>query len=147
MECITLQEAIWKKLNCTSTKKTTRAYTKLFTLSLCDIMENKWNKFAEENTMSTKKMEINLYFIKKPEKEVTAIPLDQATMFVDKYIIRAHKKYVDNMNKGFDEIFARNPDMKRLSDEEIEQIKNEPSSSEHESDDSVDSEAESDDHV
>jgi hypothetical protein len=144
MEYITLQEAVWKKLNCISTKRTTRKFHKLTTLSLCEIMENKWNKCAGETSLSIKKMETNLYYTKKPEKEVVAIPLDDATKFVDKYIFRAHKKYVDNMNKGFDEIFARNPNMKRLSQEEIKQVENEPSSSEHESDDS---EAESDEYV
>ena len=79
-------------------------------------------------------METDLYYTKNPQKEVIAIQIDKATLFVDKYILRAHKKYVDKMNKGFDEIFARNTDMKRLSDEEIKQIQNEPSESEHESD-------------
>lgn len=133
MEYITLQAAVWRKLNCTSTKKHTRAHAKLFTLSLCEIMEDRWNKFSTLYD-SIKKLETDLYYTKNPQKEVIAIPIDKAILFVDKYTIRAHKKYIDNMNKCFDEIFVKNPDMKRLSDEELEKIKNEESESEHESD-------------
>lgn len=131
MEYITLQEAIWKKLNTTSVKKHTRAQEKLYTLGLCKILENRWNSASDDHI---KKLETNLYYTKNPQKEVVAIPVSVATLFLDKYILKAHQKYIHDMNKGFDEIYDKNPDMKRLSDEEIKQIQNAPSDSESEGD-------------
>ena len=139
MEYITLQEAIWKKINSTSTKKNTRALEKLYALSLCKIMEDKWNTFSDDDYI--KKMETNLYYTKNPQTEVKAIPLDKATLFLKKYILKSHKKHVDMMNIERCNFYAKNPDFKRLSDEEIKEIQNESSESESET-----SEAESDEY-
>ena len=132
MEYITLQEAVWKKLNCTSTRKNTRAQAKLSALALCDIMKDKWNTQAASDTF-IKRQETNLYFTKNTEEEVIAIPIAKASLFVDKYILRAQNKYIKDMNEQFDDFYARNPNIKRLSIEEIKNIQLEKEESEHES--------------
>ena len=132
MEYITLQEAVWKKINCISIRKNTRAHAKLLTLSLCDIMKDKWNRQALLNSF-IKKQETNLYFTKNT-KEVISVPIVKATLFVNKYIIRAKSKHIKNMNKQMDSFYTANPNIKKLSDEELNNIQLEEDDSEHESD-------------
>lgn len=131
-----LQDAVWKKIQniTTSDKKRTRAQYKLHTLALCEIMENKWNTFATENPKhsSQKITETNLYYT-KTQKEVIVLPEDIATAFVDKYYINALKTHQDKFTKSMNEIFAKDPDIKRLSPEEINKIQEEESESDCES--------------
>ena len=130
MEYISLQEAVWRTLNLTSPflasdKKSARAQAKLHAIALCDIMEKKFDEFAAVNN-PVNMTETNLYYTKNPQREVTALPVDAAVSFVRKNIARAHKEYVDKFDRAFDKLYETNPDMKRLTPEEIKAVEAEP---------------------
>lgn len=134
-EYISLQEAVWRTLNLlspclASDKKTARAQAKLHALSLCEVMENKFDEFAKVCTTDpiVKKMETNLYYTKKPQREVTTLPANVVMSFVMQNIAMAHKEYFEKFERAFDKIFKANPDMNRLTPEEIKAIEEEPES-------------------
>ena len=88
-------------------------------------MEKKFDEFAVVNN-PVNMTETNLYYTKNPQREVTALPVDAAVSFVRKNIARAHKEYVDKFDRAFDKLYETNPDMKRLTPEEIKAVEAEP---------------------
>lgn len=133
---ISLQTAVWERTNCDSNKRSTRAQYKLHVIALCEIMENKWKRFAEMNSNICSPQNIieNDIYYTKNSKEVIMLPSDVALAFVDKYLKKAHQTYLDRFTKSMEEVFAKNPDMKRLSDDEIKKIQEDSESENDKSD-------------